>query len=111
MWAFWRNRNLIEKKLENTPEDAEIYDETDEYIIKDNKERIPMIMWKDKDVVRDLKISRIMKKAIQSVGEEIYGRGNFFIDRFPSNNDKYLTWYCRPNMNPELIEEISKNRS
>ena len=98
-------------KLENTPEDAEIYDETDEYIIKDNKERIPMIMWKNADVVRDLKISRIMKKAIQAVGEEKYGRGNFFIDRFQSGEEKYLTWYCRPNMNPELIEEISKNRS
>ena len=98
-------------KLENTPEDAEIYDETDEYIIKDNKERIPMIMWKNADVVRDLKISRIMKKAIQEVGEEKYGRGNFFIDRFQSGEEKYLTWYCRPNMNPELIEEISKNRS
>ena len=102
---------MIEKKLENTPEDAVIYDETDEYVIIDNKERIPMIMWKDKDVVRDLKISRIMKKAIQTVGEEKYGRGNFFIDRFQSGEEKHLTWYCRPNMNPELIEEISKNRS
>ena len=111
MWTIWRNRNLIEKKLENTPKDAEIYDETDEYIIIDNKEKIPMIMWKDKEVVRDLKINRIMKKAIQEVGEEKYGRGNFFIDRFQSGEEKYLTWYCRPNMNPELIEEISKNRS
>ena len=110
MWAFWRNRNLIEKKLENTPEDAEIYDETDEYIIIDNKERIPMIMWKDKDVVRDLVISRAMKKAIQKVGEEKYGRGNFFIDRFQKGDEEYLTWYCRPNMNPELIQERENSK-
>ena len=98
---------MIEKKLENT----HIYEETEDYIILDNEQKMPVIMWKDKDVVRDLKISRIMKKAIQSVGEEKYGRGNFFIDRFQSGEEKYLTWYCRPNMNPELIEEISKNRS
>jgi hypothetical protein len=52
-----------------------------------------------------------MKKAIQAVGEEKYGKGNFFIDRFQSGKEKYLTWYCRPNMNPKLIEERSKNRS
>jgi len=50
-----------------------------------------------------------MKKAIQSVGEKKYGRGNFFIDRFQEGDEKYLTWYCRPNMNPELIKERSKN--
>ena len=90
--------------------DAEIYNETEDYIILDN-ENIPVIIWKDKNVVRDLKISRIMKKAIQSVGEQKYGRGNFFIDRFPRGDEEYLTWYCRPNMNPELIEERSKNSS
>ena len=52
-----------------------------------------------------------MKNAIQSVGEEKYGRGNFFIDRFQKGDEQYLTWYCRPNMNPELIEERSKNSS
>ena len=52
-----------------------------------------------------------MKKAIQTVGEEKYGRGNFFIDRFQSGGEIHLTWYCRPNMNPELIEERSKNSS
>ena len=52
-----------------------------------------------------------MKKAIQAVGEEKFGRGNFFIDRFQSGEEMHLTWYCRPNMNPELIEERSKKRS
>ena len=70
-------------KLENTPENAEVYDETDEYIIIDNVEMVPMIVWKDKNVIRDLKVSRTMKKALQNVGEEKYGRGNFFVDRFP----------------------------
>ena len=98
-------------KLENTPENAEVYDETDEYIIIDNMEMMPMIVWKDKNVVRDLKVSRRMKKALQSVGEEKYGRGNFFVDRFPEGNEKYLTWYCRPNMNPEMIKERSKDSS
>ena len=65
-------------KLENTPENAEVYDETDEYIIIDNVEMVPMIVWKDKNVIRDLKVSRTMKKALQNVGEEKYGRGNFF---------------------------------
>ena len=94
--------------LGNLP-DAEIYEETTEYIILDDEEKIPMIIWKEKDVIRDLKISRVMKKAIQSVGEEKYGRGNFFIDRFQKGDEQHLTWYCRPNMNPELIEERSKN--
>ena len=67
-------------KLENTPKNAEVYDETDEYIIIDNMEMMPMIVWKDKNVVRDLKVSRTMKKGLQSVGEEKYGRGNFFVD-------------------------------
>ena len=97
--------------LDNISENTEIYEDTEDYIILDNEENIPVIMWKDKDVVRDLKISRIMKKAIQTVGEEKYGRGNFFIDRFQSGSEIYLTWYCRPNMNPELIEERSKNSS
>ena len=70
--------------LDNISENTEIYENTEDYIILDNEENIPVIMWKDKDVVRDLKISRIMKKAIQEVGEEKYGRGNFFIDRFQS---------------------------
>ena len=76
-----------------------------------HKDKLMDGTWKDKDVVRDLKISRIMKKAIQTVGEEKYGRGNFFIDRFQSGEETHLTWYCRPNMNPELIEERSKNSS
>ena len=97
-------------KLENTPENAEVYDETDEYIIIDNMEMMPMIVWKDNNVIRDLKVSRTMKKALQSVCEEKYGRGNFFVDRFPEGDEKYLTWYCRPNMNPEMIKEKSNNR-
>ena len=97
--------------LDNISENTEIYEDTEDYIILDNEENIPVIMWKDKDVVRDLKISRIMKKAIQTVGEEKYGRGNFFIDRFQSGGEIHLIWYCRPNMNPELIEERSKNSS
>jgi hypothetical protein len=96
-------------ELENIPENAEIYDETEEYIILDNLQMMPMIVWKDKNVTRNLKISRTMKKAIQRVGEKKYGRGNFFIDRFQEGGEKYLIWYCRPNMNPELIKEISKN--
>ena len=96
-------------ELENVSEDAVVYYETDEYIIIDNKEMIPMIIWKDQDVTRDLKIKRIMKKAIQDVGERKYGRGNFFVDRFPEGDEKYLTWYCRPNMNPEMIKERSKD--
>jgi len=95
----------------NVPENTHIYEETENYIILDNNQNMPAIIWKDKNVVRDLKISRIMKKAIQTVGEEKYGRGNFFIDRFPEGNEMHLTWYCRPNMNPELIEERSKKRS
>ena len=83
-------------ELENIPENAEIYDETEEYIIIDNLQMMPMIVWKEKN-------------AIQSVGEKKYGRGNFFIDRFQEGDKKYLTWYCRPNMNPELIKERSKN--
>ena len=96
-------------ELENVPENAVIYDDTDEYIIIDNQQMIPMIVWKEKNVTRDLKVSRTMKKASQSVGEKKYGRGNFFIDRFQEGDEKYLTWYCRPNMNPELIKERSKN--
>ena len=96
-------------ELENIPENAEIYDETEEYIIIDNLQMIPMIVWKEKNVTRDLKVSRTMKKAIQNVGEKKYGRGNFFIDRFQEGEEKYLTWYCRPNMHPELIKERSKN--
>jgi hypothetical protein len=96
-------------ELENIPENAEIYDETEEYIILDNQQMVPMIVWKDKNVTRDLKVSRTMKKAIQNVGEKKYGRGNFFIDRFQEGDEKYLTWYCKPNMNPELIKERSKD--
>ena len=96
-------------ELQNIPENAEIYDETEEYIIIDNLQMMPMIVWKEKNVIRDLKVSRTMKKAIQNVGEKKYGRGNFFIDRFQEGDEKYLTWYCRPNMNPELIKERSKN--
>ena len=96
-------------ELENIPENAEIYDETEEYIVIDNQQMMPMIVWKEKNVTRNLKISRAMKKAIQGVGEKKYGRGNFFIDRFQEGDEKYLTWYCRPNMNPELIKERSKN--
>jgi len=91
--------------LDNVSENTHIYEETEDFIILDNEQKMPVIMWKDKNVVRDLKISRIMKKAIQSVGEEKYGRGNFFIDRFQSGEETHLTWYCRPNMNPELIEK------
>ena len=97
--------------LDNISENTEIYEETKDYIILDNEQNMPVIIWKDKNVVRDLKISRIMKKAIQAVGEEKYGRGNFFIDRFQSGEEMHLTWYCRPNMNPELIKERSKKRS
>ena len=96
-------------ELEDIPENAEIYEETEEYIILDNQKMMPMIIWKEKNVTRDLIVSRTMKKAIQSVGEKKYGRGNFFIDRFQEGDEKYLTWYCRPNMNPELIKERSKN--
>jgi len=66
-------------ELENIPENAEIYDETEEYIIIDNQQMMPMIIWKEKNATRDLKIGRMMKKAIQRVGEKKYGRGNFFI--------------------------------
>ena len=94
--------------LDNISENTEIYVENKKYIILNNLDMIPIIIWKDKEVVRDLAISRTMKKAIQKVGEEKYGRGNFFIDRFQKGDEKYLTWYCRPNRNPELIEEQSK---
>lgn len=94
--------------LDNISENTEIYVENKKYIILNNLDMIPIIIWKDKEVVRDLVISRTMKKAIQKIGEEKYGRGNFFIDRFQKGDEKYLTWYCRPNRNPELIEEQSK---
>ena len=94
--------------LDNISENTEIYVENKKYIILNNLDMIPIIIWKDKEVVRDLAISRTMKKAIQKIGEEKYGRGNFFIDRFQKGDEKYLTWYCRPNRNPELIEEQSK---
>ena len=58
-------------ELENIPENAEIYDETEEYIIIDNQQMMPMIVWKDKNVTRDLKVGRMMKKAIQMVGEKL----------------------------------------
>ena len=96
--------------LNNISGNTEIYLENKEFIILNNSDMIPIIIWKDKDVVRDLTISRTKKKAIQKVGEEKYGRGNFFIDRFQKGDEKYLTWYCRPNMNPELIEERSRNK-
>jgi|TARA_B110000881_G_C18262364_1_gene358611 hypothetical protein len=96
--------------LSNISENTEIYVEDNEYIILDNSNGIPVIIWKDKEVVRDLMISRTMKKALQKVGDEKYGKGNFFIDRFQKGDEKYLTWYCRPNMNPELIEERSRNK-
>jgi len=96
--------------LNNISENTEIYLEDNEYIILDNSNGIPVIIWKDKEVVRDLMISRTMKKALQKVGDEKYGKGNFFIDRFQKGDEKYLTWYCRPNMNPELIEERSRNK-
>jgi len=95
--------------LDNISKNTRIYEENEDYIILDNEQKMPVIMWKDENVVRDLKISRIMKKAIKSVGEEKYGRGNFFIDRFPKGKEKYLTWYCRPNMNLDLIKEKSNN--
>ena len=41
--------------LDNISENTEIYEDTEDYIILDNEENIPVIMWKDKDVVRDLK--------------------------------------------------------
>ncbi|MDC0526629.1 hypothetical protein OAO35_01610 [Euryarchaeota archaeon] len=94
--------------LDNISENTEIYVENNEYIILNNSDMIPIIIWKDKKVVRDLVISRAMKKALQEVGEEKYGRGNFFIDRFQKSDEEYLTWYCRPNRNPELIEEQAK---
>ncbi len=94
--------------LDNISENTEIYVENNEYIILNNSDLIPIIIWKDKEVVRDLAISRVMKKALQEVGEEKYGRGNFFIDRFQKGDKQYLTWYCRPNRNPELIEEQAK---
>jgi hypothetical protein len=96
--------------LNNISENTEIYVEDNEYIILDNSNGIPVIIWKDKEVVRDLMISRTMKKALQKVGDDKYGKGNFFIDRFQKGDEKYLTWYCRPNMNPELIEERSRNK-
>jgi hypothetical protein len=96
--------------LNNISENTEIYLEDNEYIILDNSNGIPVIIWKDKEVVRDLMISRTMKKALQKVGDDKYGKGNFFIDRFQKGDEKYLTWYCRPNMNPELIEERSRNK-
>jgi len=80
--------------LDNISENTEIYVENNEYIILNNSDLIPIIIWKDKEVVRDLAISRVMKK--------------FFIDRFQKGDEKYLTWYCRPNRNPELIEEQAK---
>ena len=91
--------------LNNISGNTEIYLENKEFIILNNSDMIPIIIWKDKDLVRNLTISRTMKKAIQKVGEEKSGRGNCFIDRFQTGDEKYLTWYCRPNMNPELIEE------
>ena len=96
--------------LSNISENTEIYVEDNEYIILDNSNGIPVIIWKDKEVVRDLMISRTMKKALRKVGDGKYGKGNFFIDRFQKGDEKYLTWYCRPNMNPELIEERSRNK-
>ena len=54
--------------LNNVSEDTEIYVENEDFIILNNSDMIPIIIWKDKDVVRDLIISRTMKKAIQKVG-------------------------------------------
>ena len=96
--------------LDNISENTEIYVESNEYIIINNSDRKPILIWKDKEVVRDLAISRAMKKALQEVGEKKYGRGNFFIDRFQKSDEEYLTWYCRPNRNPELIEEQTNKK-
>ena len=50
--------------LDNISENTEIYVESNEYIILNNSDLIPILIWKDKEVVRDLAISRAMKKAL-----------------------------------------------
>ena len=52
-------------ELEDIPENAEIYEETEEYIILDNQKMMPMIIWKEKNVTRDLKVSRTMKRQFR----------------------------------------------
>lgn len=48
---------------------------------------------------------REMRDALRDYGNTRYGRGNFLIDRFPIEFPGHFHWHCRPNLNPQLVEE------
>jgi hypothetical protein len=46
-----------------------------------------------------------MRDALRQHGNVLYGRGNYLIDRFPAEFLDHFHWHCRPNLNPQLVEE------
>ena len=54
------------------------------------------------------RVSALNFKEDRLVGISYFTKHNYNLKRLYPNqkgDEPYLTWYCRPNMNPELIEE------
>ncbi|MAH17465.1 MAG: hypothetical protein CL960_03085 [Euryarchaeota archaeon] len=71
---------------------------------------LPLLLWlaHDSEPVRAER--REMRAALREHGNMRYGRGNYLIDRFPAEFPDHFHWHCRPNLSPQLVEELALAR-
>ena len=66
---------------------------------------LPLLLWNEHASEPSRTQRREMRDALRDYGNTYYGRGNFLIDRFPAEYPDHFHWHCRPNLNPQLVEE------
>ena len=77
-----------------------LYDETDEWIIIDCMNcEVPMVIWKDHTMTITEKENKKMEKVINAVGNKVFGKGNYYIDKKQRAVPDHLHWHARPKEN------------
>ena len=66
---------------------------------------LPLLLWSAHGTEPSRAQRREMRDALRQHGNVLYGRGNYLIDRFPAEFPDHFHWHCRPNLNPQLVEE------
>ena len=86
-----------------------IYDESDpRWIIIDCAScALPMAVWRG-EPLHTMTVSKMeafdMENALRKVGEEKFGKDEFFIDKIQREVPDHLHWHARPNRFPENYE-------
>ena len=99
--------------LDDVARENRLFFENENLIVSLSLEKgIPFAVWKEPSNKQIPDMRKEMKAVLMKAGDEYYGRGNYFIDRYQNRYSDHMVWYARPNMNLEFNQhKMDKKQS